>query len=309
MRKSLQRAFTLVELLVVIGIIAVLIAILLPALQRARDQANTVYCQSNLRQLYTAIAMYDTLEGGWMMPASRGTGNGSTNNWWGWEALGKGLGVKPIGTGGTADRVAAARIQKLLNCPAVEGPTRDPDMSGASSTYFGDYTYNGNLGDFRYYVNGGLGKNEGGADAANPYIFAQFKKRTNVPANVLIALDLPDQQGKDDDRFGSLSNLTTASGSGRPFPRAGRPHQNKKKANCLFSDGSVRLVKAFVPVPPDNFAPTAFNAATTELADWMIKSSDYAKGTNVQINYPNPPTPGVNIWKKGVPLPFDTMAN
>src|SRR5688572_13900549 len=130
MRKSHQRAFTLVELLVVIGIIAVLIAILLPALQRARDQANTVYCQSNLRQLYTAIAMYDTLERGYMMPATRGTGNGATNNWWGWEALGKGLGVKPQGSGSAADRVAAARIQKLLNCPAVEGPTRSPDMEG-----------------------------------------------------------------------------------------------------------------------------------------------------------------------------------
>jgi prepilin-type processing-associated H-X9-DG protein len=303
-----------VELLVVIGIIAVLIAILLPALQRARDQANTVYCQSNLRQLYTAIAMYDNNERGFMMPASRGQGNGATNNWWGWETLGRGLGIKPIADpSNSADpdgyRLAAARLQKVLNCPSVEGPTRSPDMSGASSTYFGDYTYNGNLGDYRYYVNGGLGKNEGGADAANPYIFAQFKKRTNVPGNVLIALDLPDQQGKDDDRFGSLANLTTASGTARPLPRAGHPHQNKKKANCLFADGSVRLVKAFYPVPPENFAPTTFNAATTELSDWMIKSSDYAKGTSVQVNYPNPPTPGVNVWQKGRPLPFDTMGN
>ena len=64
-----QTAFTLVELLVVVGIIALLIGILMPALTAARQQASSVQCLSNLRQLATVAIQYTVENRGSFPPA------------------------------------------------------------------------------------------------------------------------------------------------------------------------------------------------------------------------------------------------
>jgi prepilin-type processing-associated H-X9-DG protein/prepilin-type N-terminal cleavage/methylation domain-containing protein len=70
-----RRAFTLVELLVVIGIIALLIAMLMPALNRAREASQKTRCASNMRQLMSAFISYTIENKGWFVYGASGNPN------------------------------------------------------------------------------------------------------------------------------------------------------------------------------------------------------------------------------------------
>jgi prepilin-type N-terminal cleavage/methylation domain-containing protein/prepilin-type processing-associated H-X9-DG protein len=71
-RPSGRRAFSLIELVVVIGIIAVLIGIILPALHRARMSALSLKCRANLHSIGQSLLIYANNNAGWIYPPNHG---------------------------------------------------------------------------------------------------------------------------------------------------------------------------------------------------------------------------------------------
>lgn len=134
-----RRGFTLVELLVVIGIIALLISILLPALSKARRQAKTVQCQSNMRQVCAAMLMYINDNKGKFPPARVQDKNAVYANafWWP-DALVQGKYINATSAydfpGDTVKKIDGGSV---FRCP--EGLDSDESNGLGSDGNGGDY--------------------------------------------------------------------------------------------------------------------------------------------------------------------------
>jgi prepilin-type N-terminal cleavage/methylation domain-containing protein len=165
-----RKAFTLVELLVVIAIIGVLVALLLPAVQAAREAARRAQCGNNLRQLAVALqGHHDALKalpsGGWgwrwMADPDRGTGENQPGSWaYSILPFMEGQAIHDIGKGASAATKKAA-LGRLASTPVdtFHCPSRRPAKgypnrrAGSSDQYNSDAPetlartdYGGNLG-------------------------------------------------------------------------------------------------------------------------------------------------------------------
>ena len=169
MRRNGSRGFTLIELLVVIAIIAVLIGLLLPAVQAAREAARRIQCTNNLKQLGLALHNYESIAGS--LPPSLVVARKGAAYWSnGWSVHGRLLPFLEQGTTFNAinftfsysipDNTTVARISlSSFLCPSEVRP--EPRTSG--TTQYGVANYSWNVGD--WYVWGGLVGGAGGRGA------------------------------------------------------------------------------------------------------------------------------------------------
>jgi len=146
MRRS--RAFTLVELLVVIGIIALLMSILLPSLNKARQQAYRIKCANGMRQMMYAEKIYESEWKGWVMWANWGDNRGTTGRYGvpGW------LYQDPLPT---VDPMPQAAVQQGLvyqylnkNIDVFHCPLDEPPYVFGGTSALTSYLMNGAMLDY-----------------------------------------------------------------------------------------------------------------------------------------------------------------
>ncbi len=188
LRACVRVAFTLIELLVVIAIIGVLIALLLPAVQRVRETGNRVQCANNLKQIGLAFQNHMSIvryfpDGGeeWEDARTKSPTTGSPtitpDQHWGWAYQilpyleQQDVWMNP------SDTVVRSTLIKLYFCPSRRAPMLVHDDRYGNSAML-DYAGNGGLGTTEPHTgspgngfNGTVVRRPGGSDLRSPQIW------------------------------------------------------------------------------------------------------------------------------------------
>ena len=174
-----KRNFTLIELLVVIAIIAILAAILLPALQAARMRAQSSTCVSNLKQCGTTAQQYLNDHRGWWPCGNRNDNKSITLNG---KTVQKNTYTYNLYKGKYAsENVANDTDTREFSCPSMTHKTNNPSDKSYPQVYATQYVHNNNKDQGGKYTCMGLGYNVMQPGWNNGYKNYTYGKTNNVP--------------------------------------------------------------------------------------------------------------------------------
>jgi prepilin-type N-terminal cleavage/methylation domain-containing protein/prepilin-type processing-associated H-X9-DG protein len=185
--------FTLIELLVVIAIISVLIALLLPAVQSAREAARRIQCTNNLKQIGLAMHNYESIAGAFPLTGVVDPRPVAFAHWVGWSGHARILPVMEQGPMFNSINftlpysqafnytVAAASISSFL-CPSEKDPSPTP-ASNFFNTPKGVTSYGLNMGDWFVFAAGGPITR----GVFSPNISRRFSNFTDGTSNTVLA--------------------------------------------------------------------------------------------------------------------------